>query len=392
MFLFIRLIRFFFAFSLGGDAGRVCLWNFGPVINEELEKKESVPKLLCQMDNHLACVNVVRWSQSGKYLASAGDDETIMIWQISKYLGSSATSIFRGSANVEQWRCIATLRGHSGDILDLNWSPSDEYIASGSVDNNVIVWNARKFPEIVTRLNGHNGFVKGVSWDPIGKYVASQSDDKSVKIWRTKDWKEEKTVSEPFRECGGTTHVLRLNWSPDGQFLVSAHAMNNRGSTAQIIEREGWRAQKDFVGHRKAVACVRFNPNILTEDSNFYTLIALGSRDKSVSVWSTKNRRPTLVIHDLFQSSVLDLTWSKDGYSLLGCSRDGTVAFIQFEPGEIGKTASEEAKMAYFQKLYGKSLQSSSKETLLIEDPEILKVREEQLKKVRKIILAFYIN
>ena len=52
----------------------------------------------------------------------------------------------------------------------------------------------------------------------------------------------------------------RLNWSPDGQQLVSAHAMNNCGSVAQIIDREGWTASRDFVGHRKAVTCVRFNP------------------------------------------------------------------------------------------------------------------------------------
>lgn len=57
-------------------------------------------------------------------------------------------------------------------------------------------------------------------------------------------------------QCGGTTHVLRLNWSPDGQYLVSAHAMNGGGPTAQIIEREGWKTDKDFVGHRKAITCV----------------------------------------------------------------------------------------------------------------------------------------
>lgn len=37
---------------------------------------------------------------------------------------------------------------------------------------------------------------------------------------------------------------------------VSAHAMNSGGPTAQIIEREGWKCDKDFVGHRKAVTCV----------------------------------------------------------------------------------------------------------------------------------------
>ena len=33
----------------------------------------------------------------------------------------------------------------------------------------------------------------------------------------------------------GTTHTLRLDWSTDGTFLVSAHAMNNGGPTAQLV-------------------------------------------------------------------------------------------------------------------------------------------------------------
>lgn len=95
-----------------------------------------------------------------------------------------------------------------------------------------------------------------MTWDPVGKYIASQSDDKSLRIWRTADWIQQEVVSDPFVECSATTHVLRLSWSPDGQYLVSAHAMNGGGPTAQIIEREGWKQDKDFVGHRKAVTCV----------------------------------------------------------------------------------------------------------------------------------------
>lgn len=90
----------------------------------------------------------------------------------------------------------------------------------------------------------------------MGKYIASQSDDKSLRIWRTSDWAQQEVISDPFAECSATTHVLRLSWSPDGQYLVSAHAMNGGGPTAQIIEREGWKHDKDFVGHRKAVTCV----------------------------------------------------------------------------------------------------------------------------------------
>jgi hypothetical protein len=37
---------------------------------------------------------------------------------------------------------------------------------------------------------------------------------------------------------------------------VSAHAMNNAGPTAQIIDRGGWGTSLDFVGHRKAITVV----------------------------------------------------------------------------------------------------------------------------------------
>ncbi|EDO29643.1 predicted protein, partial [Nematostella vectensis] len=72
-------------FAVGGqgdECGKVSIWNMAPIKNEEDEMNENVPKLLCQMDNHLACVNCVRWSGNGKYLASGGDDNLIMIWQM----------------------------------------------------------------------------------------------------------------------------------------------------------------------------------------------------------------------------------------------------------------------------------------------------------------------
>ena len=36
-----------------GDAGRVSIWNMVPLLQPETEGNDGVPKLLCQMDNHL---------------------------------------------------------------------------------------------------------------------------------------------------------------------------------------------------------------------------------------------------------------------------------------------------------------------------------------------------
>lgn len=67
-------------------------------------------------------------------------------------------------------------------------------------------------------------------------------------------------MEEPFKHCAGTTHVLRLGWSPDGQLVISAHAINNGAPTAQSIDRGNkWDTKLDFVGHRKAVTAVVSN-------------------------------------------------------------------------------------------------------------------------------------
>ncbi|XP_068087033.1 protein HIRA [Anabrus simplex] len=374
-------------FATGGqgeDSGRIVIWNMAPIVNEDVENDENVPKMLCQMDNHLACVNCVRWSFSGKFLASGGDDKVVMIWKISKYAtGNTAVFGGGGKVNVETWRCSNTLRGHNGDVLDMAWSPHDAWLASCSVDNTVIVWNALKMPEMVAVLKGHSGLVKGVAWDPVGKYIASQSDDKTLRVWRTADWQQDSVIHEPFEECGGTTHVLRLSWSPDGQYLVSAHAMNGGGPTAQIVEREGWRQDKDFVGHRKAVTCVRFNSNILQKQYRSsskpqqYCCCAIGSRDRSLSVWLTALKRPLVVLHELFSNSVLDLSWSYTGLQLMACSWDGSVAFVEFSEDELGKPLSPEEKASLHERMYGKSLTASTVgQAIVVETPELLAVRE----------------
>uniref|UniRef100_A0A8C3FUM2 Protein HIRA n=1 Tax=Chrysemys picta bellii TaxID=8478 RepID=A0A8C3FUM2_CHRPI len=362
-----------------------------PVLKEEDEKNENIPKMLCQMDNHLACVNCVRWSNNGVYLASGGDDKLIMVWKRAAYIGPS--TVFGSSsklANVEQWRCVSILRSHSGDVMDVAWSPHDAWLASCSVDNTVVIWNAVKFPEILATLKGHSGLVKGLTWDPVGKYIASQADDRSLKVWRTMDWQLETSITKPFDECGGTTHVLRLSWSPDGHYLVSAHAMNNSGPTAQIIERDGWKTNMDFVGHRKAVTVVKFNPKIFkkkqkngssTKPSCPYCCCAVGSKDRSLSVWLTCLKRPLVVIHELFDKSIMDISWTLNGLGILVCSMDGSVAFLDFSQDELGDPLSEEEKSNIHQSTYGKSLAIMTEaqlSTTIIENPEMLKYQQRQ--------------
>ena len=371
-------------FATGGqgkDSGVVVIWNMAPVRSAADEANDAIPKVLCEMSNHLGCVNCVRWSVDGKWLASGGDDAIVMIWSI-KYQGVGGGGGGGFGADLERWGCVHMLRGHSGDVLDLSWSPDQRFLASCSVDNTIVVWNARDLPQRLSTVTGHKGLVKGLTWDPVGKYLASQSDDHSIRIWRTSDWTEEKVITEPFRNCGGTTHILRLSWSPDGRYIVSAHALNNDGPTAQIIERGDWKLGVDLVGHRKAVEVVSFNPHLFFRDrdskENNHGCIAVGSRDRSLSIWLTSLKRPLVVTHDLFVDSIIDISWSCDGYELMVCSTDGSLGYFSFSSKELGVRLPKQALDSLFLDIYGCARASnrpaleSSLSDVLIEDPAVL--------------------
>lgn len=53
------IIHYDISYSVGGDSGRVVIWNMEPVIDETAELDSNVPKMLCQLDNHLG-INLMR--------------------------------------------------------------------------------------------------------------------------------------------------------------------------------------------------------------------------------------------------------------------------------------------------------------------------------------------
>lgn len=151
--------------------------SFFTLSNKEGEVITNLKYLYHISGAHNSVVNILRFSPNGKYLASAGDDQTIVVWTLKKRpveFGVSEEKII--------WSIHKLLRGHSGDIYDLSWSSDSNYLISGSVDNNAIVWNVEKAKGIIM-LKDHQHFVQGVSWDPLNEYLLTQSADKSMNAY-----------------------------------------------------------------------------------------------------------------------------------------------------------------------------------------------------------------
>ncbi|GAM28763.1 hypothetical protein SAMD00019534_119390 [Acytostelium subglobosum LB1] len=343
-------------FATGGGDNRVKIWSIAPVALLEAEDDPSVPRLLKAIDAHYAPVNSVKWSRDGRYLASGSDDKTVQIWGLSSFGAGVSFGGGNTEKTIENWINVATLRGHTADISEVAWSFDGKMLATCSFDKSIIIWDCTSTSfKMIKQLSEHKGIVKGLAWDPIGRYLATQSDDKSVIIWRCSDWQVETTITEPFQQ-ENTSFFLRPCWSPDGQTLCAPHGVNNHSQTAVIIQRTSWEVGCAFVGHKKPISIARYSPVIFTMGKKHtpYCCIVLAGLDNTITMWSSATPRPVMVTRTLFEQSIQDISWAPDGHSMICCSTDGTVGFIEMTPEEIGGTPMPTAeKELFIKKAYG---------------------------------------
>ncbi|ORY28137.1 putative transcription corepressor [Naematelia encephala] len=322
----------------GGLDKKVKIWSTLPILDLEAEENEANPKLLCTMSSHTGSVLSVRWAHHGRFLASGSDDMCVVIWGVDPEGGGRVFG--SDEVNVENWKALTRLVGHTADIIDIAWSRDDSMLATVGLDKMVNIWDGATFQRI-RKLDQHGDFVKGVTWDPVGNYLATQSDDKTVKIWDVTTWTLVHSVAAPFANSPKSTFFRRLSWSPDGAFIAASNAMNGPVFVAAVIEREGWGSDISFVGHENTIQVAAFNPHLFLPPNaphtrpNASVLVALGADDYSISIWRNTKHKPLVVLQNLFERALLDLCWSNDGYSLYGSSADGTICAVHFTEAEL---------------------------------------------------------
>ncbi|MBW4580621.1 MAG: hypothetical protein KME42_13740, partial [Tildeniella nuda ZEHNDER 1965/U140] len=98
----------------------------------------------------------------GQTIATASGDKTVKLWN-------------------RQGQELQTLKGHSGDVLSVSFSPDGQTIATASWDKTVKLWN-RQGQELQT-LKGHSDYVYSVSFSPDGQTIATASWDSTVILW-----------------------------------------------------------------------------------------------------------------------------------------------------------------------------------------------------------------
>ncbi|MFS7938120.1 putative transcription factor WD40-like family [Helianthus anomalus] len=273
------------------------------------QKMENLKKLR----GHRNAVYCAIFDRLGRYVITGSDDRLVKIWSMETAL------------------CLASCRGHDGDITDLAVSFNNLFVASASNDCIIRVWRiADGLP--ISVLRGHTGAVTAIAFSPrLGSVyqLLSSSDDGSCRIWdaRNSQFSPRVYVPKPPEAQAGKNNGPSTSTFVHQNHQIFCCSFNANGTVfvtgSSDTHARVWNACKSsnddpqqpnhemdiLAGHENDVNYVqfsgcavasRFSPSDVSKEENLpkfkntwftHDNIVTCSRDGSAIIWVPKSRR-----------------------------------------------------------------------------------------------------
>lgn len=222
---------------------------------------------------HTLGVYACDFARDGRHLASCSHDGSVVVWDIQKLTARR--------------RYV----GHSGPVMAVKFIPSgtNERLATACVDGTVKLWDKRKAICLFNFDGQFSQAVRSLAWSDDGKFLAAGSEDGLVLVWDAENAEKcagdltitmdgitsFRLVPQPHFTQGHLGAVRALGFTNDGKHIVSG------GDDGILrlwrIDAGGERIRRKFPGHIGAIQALSLN----TDSS----LCATSGSDGTVRVW-----------------------------------------------------------------------------------------------------------
>lgn len=204
--------------------------------------------LIKTLEGHTDGVLALAFSPSGKFLATAGEDNAVRLWDVPD--------------GIE----IQTIAAHAGDVRAVVFDPDGDIFATGSWDKTVKIWKTSDC-SLLGEAERHSGPVNCLAFSPDGKLLYSASDDGTVHLLDPADCSLKGTL-EP-----GIGDIKALAVSPEGRLALG-------GAELRLLDRAG-ALLKDNDDYLYGVRCLAFS-----HDGKL--LAAATGMEKRLEIWDTE--------------------------------------------------------------------------------------------------------
>ncbi|MBL9174262.1 MAG: protein kinase [Verrucomicrobiales bacterium] len=156
----------------------------------------------------------------------------------------------------------------AGEATQGSFSPDGRVLAVADLSGHIALWNlAEGTRRILTRDPGYAGIL---SFSPDGRWLVAPGGPGATRVWNVGDL-------SLAAELPDTATAELAAFSTDGRYLVIVGG----GPSIRVWETAGWKKVRTLLGHTDPITALDFSPD--------GRLLATGSRNGEVKLWSTEN-------------------------------------------------------------------------------------------------------
>ncbi|KAH7655730.1 Beta-transducin family (WD-40 repeat) protein [Dioscorea alata] len=182
------------SFTICSRDMRIYIWNVG----------DSQPVIT--FTGHQGDIDGIKWDPTGTLLASYSEDGAIKIWTL-KQDQSLHNLMHCEGINSIRWSWTGPGTSNPNKLL---------LLASAANDGTVKIWNGAR-GHLLYSFNGHRGPVMEMEFCPDSEYIASESTDQHLLIWKVKDG----TIVKSCRGCDPWRY--NLSWNREGNKITAGY-------------------------------------------------------------------------------------------------------------------------------------------------------------------------